>query len=954
MIGLGGIAASPSAARATQTESSLRREVFGYLPYWELSDDSTVIDFRTYSTIAYFSVGVKATGALDRTNNSWSGWRSSRLDRIIAEAHRKGAKVVLTVTAMAWGSGSVQQNLLGDPTARQRLIEETIAEVQLNDADGISLDFEPITDDANFVELLRGFRAQMPAEWSLTYATMGSVSSSPVIAATADGAADAVIIMAYDYRDGGSSRAGSIDPLMGPSYDLANTVAAYKNKIPASKIILTLPWYGGAWSTKSDGYHARTQSDTATFGDFAQPYYATAAGLMAENGSRVDTDEVGVWVSYEIGKCKVADGCYRHLYIDGPTGFAARLALVNSAGLRGVGIWAIGYDDAYSDLRDEIIKALVEDHAGPIASVPAIAPASSDGLVRIVWSAVDDASSIATYDVEISRDGTTWEPWYTATTATSALLASSTDIAVRVRAIDTEGNVGAWSSETPSSPTTPTDLSTGGLATVTWDSVNMRAGPGTGTAVVGKLLEEEVVKLAGAPVIEAGDTWWPIIGPISADPEPDWYVRTAYVRADALNPRARFDAVAVTQAAELVAPGDAPALNPTLTSQVEIVHTSVGSVSDLALTLIGPDGATVDMFTLDPSEASENIDLTALSGTLAEGDYRGYLTGTVSGTPFDSVAGSASAAERLTLPVLFTIDRTPPPVPMVATSSIGRVRPGGAIIYSASSFGAANISAKLCSESSCGSGTVVDLGSQSLATASFTVIGKDNSDAALVDAAYTLKISAFDTAGNESVTTRTVIVDGTAPILQLRGPTVFTPNGNDVNETAKFRWSTDETGTSRIDIMNVTGSVVRSFTVRGSSGVVIWDGTTRTGAKAASGQYSARLRVDDRVGNRAEEVARIDLERRVAAFGAEGKTRGRGEVSIRLSSAARVGIELRSADGSIVKRTLLARTNLEAGLKLITFHSTVGSPLPAGTYKVYLTVGPTGNTTTLIVSVTLR
>ena len=72
--------------------------------------------------------------------------------------------------------------------------------------------------------------------------------------------------------------------------------------------------------------------------------------------------------------------------------------------------------------------------------------------------------------------------------------------------------------------------------------------------------------------------------------------------------------------------------------------------------------------------------------------------------------------------------------------------------------------------------------------------------------------------------------------------------------------------------MNVTGSVVRSFTVRGSSGVVIWDGTTRTGAKATSGQYSARLRVDDRVGNRAEEVARIDLERRVAAFGAEVPT----------------------------------------------------------------------------------
>ena len=954
IIGLGGIAASPSAARATQTESSLRREVFGYLPYWELSDDSTVIDFRTYSTIAYFSVGAKATGALDRTNNSWNGWRSSRLDRIIAEAHRKGAKVVLTVTAMAWGSGNVQQNLLGDPAARQRLIEETIAEVQLNDADGISLDFEPITDDANFVELLRGFRAQMPAEWSLTYATMGSVSSSPVINATAEGAADAVIIMAYDYRDGGSSRAGSVDPLMGPAYDLANTVAAYKNKIPASKIILALPWYGGAWSTKSDGYHARTQTDTATYGSFAQSYYATAAALIAENGSRVDTDEVGIWVSYETGKCKVANGCYRHLYIDGPTGFAARLALVNSAGLRGVGIWAIGYDDAYSDLRDEIIKALVEDHAGPIASVPAIAPASSDGLARIVWSAVDDASGIAAYDVEISRDGTTWEPWYTATTVTSALLATGTDIAVRVRAVDTSGNVGSWSSETPSSPAIPTELTTGGLATVTWNSVNMRAGPGTGTAVVGELLEDEVVKLAGTPVVEAGDTWWPIIGPISTDPEPDWYVRTAYVRADALDPRARFDAVAVTRAAELVAPDDAPALNPTLTSLVEIAHTSIGSVSDLALTIVGPDGAMVDTFTLDPAETSETIDLTALSGTLAEGDYRGYLTGSTSGTPFASVAGSATAAERLTLPVLFTVDRTPPPLPVVTTPSIGRVRPGGSIVYSASSSGAASISAKLCSASSCSGGTVVDLGSQSLTATSFTVNGRDNSAVALADGTYTLKVRAVDAAGNESVTSKSVVVDGTAPILELSGPAIFTPNGNDANETAKFRWSTQETGTSRIDILNVTGSVVRSFTVRGSSGSVVWDGTTRTGAKATSGQYSARLRVDDRVGNRAEEVALVDLERRVAAFSALGKSGGRGEVSIRLSSAARVGIELRSADGSILKRTLLARTNLGAGSKTVTFQSTAGSPLPAGTYKVYLTVGPTGNTTTLIVSVTLR
>ena len=70
----------------------LRREVFGFLPYWELADSSTTLDWEKLSTIAYFGVGAAANGDLETTNKDgstavgWSGWTSSRMTDVI---HRR-------------------------------------------------------------------------------------------------------------------------------------------------------------------------------------------------------------------------------------------------------------------------------------------------------------------------------------------------------------------------------------------------------------------------------------------------------------------------------------------------------------------------------------------------------------------------------------------------------------------------------------------------------------------------------------------------------------------------------------------------------------------------------------------------------------------------------------------------------------------------------------------------
>ncbi len=114
--GVGGVAALPN---------GLSHEVFGYLPYWKLSSgDMAHLDYDLVSTVAYFSVGARKDGTLEKTaggtpTTGWAGWTSSAMTNVIAAAHQRGVKVVLTVTMMAWdGDYRDFTTLLGSTTNR--------------------------------------------------------------------------------------------------------------------------------------------------------------------------------------------------------------------------------------------------------------------------------------------------------------------------------------------------------------------------------------------------------------------------------------------------------------------------------------------------------------------------------------------------------------------------------------------------------------------------------------------------------------------------------------------------------------------------------------------------------------------------------------------------------------------------------------------------------------------
>ena len=311
----------PSAPAAAVSSTGLRREVFGFLPYWELSDSSTRIDYSKVSTIAYFGVGIAANGSLMKRNTDgtttvgWSGWTSSRMTTLINTAHQNRTRVVLTVQSFAWTSGQLdrQKRFLGSSTARATLAKQVAAAVRDRGADGVNLDLEPLARgyEDEFTALVRRIRAELNnvrSGYQLTFDTTGHIGNYPIEAATAAGGADAIIVMGYDYRTAGSSPVGSIAPLSRTGYDIRDTIAAYRARVPASKLILGVPYYGRAWSTDSDDLHASNISGTK-YGASTTVPYETAITYTAEHGRRYDATEGVAWTAYRRENCTGAYGC---------------------------------------------------------------------------------------------------------------------------------------------------------------------------------------------------------------------------------------------------------------------------------------------------------------------------------------------------------------------------------------------------------------------------------------------------------------------------------------------------------------------------------------------------------------------------------------------------------------------------------------------------------------------
>jgi spore germination protein YaaH len=363
--------AGPAVTRFTPGAKGLSHEVFGFFLPSAIDHVLTRADWSVLSTVAYFGIVARTSGNLARRTNGvpdprWTAWDSPAMDRLIEKAHGTGTNVVLAVTRFAWTSDgwAASAKLLSSGRARSRLARQIAAEVERRGIDGVNLDFEPIPTghSADFVALVREVRERLDEVrpgLDLTVASTGYIANYDVAGLTARGAADAIFIMAYHYNGSWSTHAGAVSPLTRRTYDVTDTVEAYLRYTEPENIILGVPYYGYAWSTETGHAHSRTRPGSSTWGYPGSLTYRSAVRVAEAYGRRWDPTEQGPWVRWQTRACSGCPLTWRQMYYEDAQSLALKYDLVIREGLRGTGMWTLGYEGRRTELNDVLRATFV-------------------------------------------------------------------------------------------------------------------------------------------------------------------------------------------------------------------------------------------------------------------------------------------------------------------------------------------------------------------------------------------------------------------------------------------------------------------------------------------------------------------------------------------------------------------------------------------------------------------
>ena len=356
--------------------NGLSHEVFGYLPYWTLSSSQlSNLDYDLVSTIAYFSVGARRDGTLEKSVNGtptsgWAGWTSASMTNVISAAHQRGVKVVLSVTMMAWdGDYRDFRTLLNSSTYRNRLASRIAGAVKARNADGVNLDFEPMPNslESLYTRFVRNVKSELVRQGAgsyLTVATTGGAASwnegyelvdngdANADHLLSPGSADAIMVMGYDFNWSGSSRAGGVAPMDSPyTLDLQAAMAAYLARVPASRIIWGVPYYGRSWTTTSRTMNSQTcrSAGTCSAASWASTY-VTARDAARTHGRLWDDRGRVPWYRYR----STTYGTWVQGYYDDRASLSVKYDFVKANRVRGIGIWHLLMDGSRRELWNTI------------------------------------------------------------------------------------------------------------------------------------------------------------------------------------------------------------------------------------------------------------------------------------------------------------------------------------------------------------------------------------------------------------------------------------------------------------------------------------------------------------------------------------------------------------------------------------------------------------------------
>ncbi|MET9699754.1 glycosyl hydrolase family 18 protein [Streptomyces sp. NPDC006529] len=322
--GAGSGGASADAGRAGARTTS------AWLPYWdtEAGYASALAHAGQLHTVSPFWYTASAAGTI--AGEAGAGDR-----RIIDGLHAEGIKVVPTVVETP--GPAAMAALLGDPRERATHVDALMDVVTSRSYDGLDLDYERMaeTTDPALVERVREGYDRLTEELCARLHARGKTCVVTVVPRV-DGEG-----LAFDYAHLGKVA----DTLRIMGYNLHNALAepgplsslewydrfvGYAvGVVPREKLEVALPAYGWNWTVGSGtrAGHVTSREAEALRRTVGAPYtYDPVSGTPHFDYTDDEGEEHEVW--YQDAK-----------------GSAAHLAVLARHGVRGSGLWALGFED---------------------------------------------------------------------------------------------------------------------------------------------------------------------------------------------------------------------------------------------------------------------------------------------------------------------------------------------------------------------------------------------------------------------------------------------------------------------------------------------------------------------------------------------------------------------------------------------------------------------------------